>query len=108
MALRDFLQRRMEKAKLLKDAQEQARISKVVEERMKSPNERELESFQEKERQKLIKAKLQQFQQREQREMFSGGLTPDKNIFKGHKNILGGKKIFNMGKKISGGNMFFK
>lgn len=108
MSLKDFLQRRMQKAKMLKDAQEQLRVSKTVEQRTKTPNERDLEDFLEKERQKKIKVELQGFRDKERREMFSGGLNAEKNVFKGHKNILAGKKLFPIKQSIHGGNMFFK
>ncbi len=108
MTLKDFLRKRMEKGKMLKDAQEQVDISKKIEQRMKTPNERDLEDFIEKDRQKQIKQKLQQFRDKEKRDMFVGSLGDKTNIFKGHKNILGGKKLFPIKKGISGGNMYFK
>lgn len=94
---------------MIRDAQDQLRIQKLVEDRMKTPNERDLESFMEKNRQEMIKRKLDMYRNREKRKiLMNGKMTDTHNIFKGHKNILGGKKIFTMKKVQREGGMFFK
>lgn len=108
MGIKDLLRKRAEKGERFKQMIEEVRMQKQIEQRMKSPQERELENFLERKRQEQIKIQVDDIRAQERREMFSGGLSPEKNIFKGHKSILGGKKLFRMKAARHEGGMFLK
>jgi len=73
MGVKDFLQRlkenRNKKKELLNQALEQDRVQKLVEERKKSSNERELEKFMEEERQEKIKGALKDFREKRKKDI---------------------------------------
>lgn len=105
MGLLDFL--RKDNNEDLKEEERRRKVQKILDEREKSNNERILEKMQEEERQKMIDQQVKQIQKQRNRELFSGGMSPQKNIFTGHKRILSGKS--NTLKKInSQGGLFFK
>ena len=67
----------------LKSAKRQLKIQKALEKSQKTPEERELAVFLERERQKKILERLQPFRDMEK-----------ERIFKSEKSILGGENIF--------------
>lgn len=94
MGIKDFLNKRIERKDRIREMEEETRISQAVEQKMKSPEERELEDFMKRERQKQIKMKLQEYRDREKGSMLKGNLMDNHNIFKGHKNILQADNLF--------------
>lgn len=128
MAIKDFLDRlktrRLERSALLKQALEQRRIEKMVEDREKSANERELERFIMEEREARIKKELEFMRKKKdydikfghnplnipnitnktdwevlkERNLFSNPgdfITSQKNIFMHNPNILSPKRRHN-------------
>lgn len=99
----------------LKEAQQNARVEKMVLDRSKSSNERLLERYMEEERQRNIKAELDQIHKKQNSENWKGNsiLKQDMNILKNDKPILMEKNIFldnkssNPVTKVQTG-MFFK
>lgn len=71
--LKEILARRRERAEKFKNAQEDMTISNTITQRTKTANERELERFQEEERQEMINSRLEQFRKRKREELWSGG-----------------------------------
>lgn len=65
MGIKEVLQKYGERRRKLKEYEDELRIRKTAEERMKSSQERDLEDFYEKERQKKIKEKLIDFKRKE-------------------------------------------
>lgn len=109
MGLKEFLKKRRERAGKLKEIQEEIRLNEMARQRMKTPQERDLERFLEEERQKKIKMQVQKFKEKRKGNMLKGSLGDTKNIFKGHKNILHSRSMNFLGeKKMIGGSMFFK
>ena len=84
MALFDSLR----KDKDFQAAAKARRIQELVENRAKSNSERVLESFEEEQRQEMIKNRVREINQMRTHEMFMGKFVPSRNIFVGHKNIL--------------------
>ena len=76
------------KDKDFQNAAKARKIQEILENRAKSNSERVLESFQEEDRQEMIKEKVREMNQRRTEEMFMGKFSPGRNIFVGHKNIL--------------------
>ena len=107
MAFKDFLKKKFAKDEDFKIAEKQFKIQKILEQRQKSANERELERYFEEQRQAKIKSKLDLIRKQRTRELFSGGIMDKTNIFKNHDSILrNGESIFKkLPKKKS---MFFK
>jgi|TARA_R100000093_G_scaffold70867_2_gene45018 hypothetical protein len=102
MGLRDLLDRFKERKSQLKHAQDDDMVQTTVVQRKKSANERELERFNEEEREKNIKIQLERIRKQKRDEFFHGpSLLKQKNIFKGHDNILTDNK-----KLMSNDNMF--
>lgn len=101
------------KAKL-KQAQEDARIQKIVDQRLKSSNERELEAHMERLREDDIKKKLDQIHKQQTKENWSGKhkiLAGKTNIMKTDRPILKEKNIFKHNNNSGGMRMdmgFFK
>lgn len=109
MALQDILGRIFGRNEKFKEMQEDARFQKIVGERQKSANERELEKFQEEERQRKIKEKIIQFRKMRQKESNESTiLKSDFNILDNPHPILKQKNIFSMEKTQGGKNLFFK
>jgi hypothetical protein len=102
--MQNILQKFRQKKDKFREADENLKIGRMVVEREKSSNERELERFMEEEREKSISLKLAQFRKERQKEsmrttMFDGAdqFRNQKNIFKGNKNMF-----------AEGGGLFFK
>ena len=125
MGVKEFLSKSLRKDPRFKELETEMKMRKMLEERQKNSNERELERFYEEERQKAIKENLEEFRKKQQEETWHGNNILDtKNIFKGQesimrqdksildngKGILNDKKLFSSGKtkKPKKGGMFFK
>ncbi len=116
MGFIESLARTLKKDEDFQNAQKARKIQRIITEREKSSNERVLEKFQEEERQKIIKRKLDEINKRNNDMQFNKKLVPEKNIFQGGSDILkGGTSMLKSGNNIlssdnihGGGNMFFK
>lgn len=71
MGIKEILQQYGERRRKLKEYEEELRLRKTAEQRMKSSEERDLEDYVEKERQKQIKEKLKQYKQKATREWWA-------------------------------------
>ena len=118
MGVMDVIRKMGEKKKLtklkFKEAQENMKIEKMLEERQKSSNERELEKYMKDQREKQIKCELDKIHHKQNKENWKGNnlLKSQTNILKNDRPILKEKNIF-MDNKIdnpflNGGGMFFK
>jgi len=109
MALEGLLGRLFGKNEKFKEMQEDARFQKLLEQRQKNANERELERFEEEDRQEAIKEKLNQFRKMRRTEANkSTVLKSDFNILDNSNPILKQKNIFSMEKIQRGKSLFFK
>lgn len=110
MKVTEFLSKALKKDERFKEVQKEMRIQRIIQERQKGANERELERFVEEERQKKIDKHLDEFRKQKQEEHWKGNnLTNQKNIFKGHQSIMeNNDKLFEVKKAKSKGGMFFK
>ena len=127
MGIKELLSKSLAKDPRFKEMQKEAHLQKMLEERGKNSNERELERYIEEERQKSIKQNLEEFRKIRQEEtwhsgnMFAGQdnmfnkkptmMNQDKSILdNGGHNILHDKKLFKIGKSKQSkkGGMFFK
>jgi len=127
MGIKELLSKSLAKDPRFKEMQKEAHLQKMLEERSKNSNERELERYIEEERQKSIKQNLEEFRKIRQEEtwhsgnMFAGQdnmfnkkptiMNQDKSILdNGGHNILNDKKLFKIGKSKQSkkGGMFFK
>ena len=103
--LKELLERIRERKAREKEYEADLRIQHRVNDRMQSPDERELNGYMEEERQRRIKEQVMQFRQKKKDEQFKGGqLLHAKNIFKEDpkKNLMKTPNIFmlNGGTKI--------
>jgi len=104
MILDKLLGRRSERDNKFKEAEDELRINKFVQQKQKNSNERELERFLEEERQKQIKNQLENFRRKKRDEMWRGNsLMKGKNLFKGKTTALSGNANL-----LHGRNMFLK
>lgn len=95
----------------LKNAQEDMKIQKILEERAMSSNQRELERYMKDQEELRIKQTLEKIRKKEQTDLWSGKnslMNQKMNILKEDRPILMEKNIFSNNKKISKGSMFFK
>lgn len=116
MGILDIFKKNTEKSARFKEMQLQDKLEKMLNERNKTSNERELERFYEEERQKQISQNLKEFREHRQKESQETTILGGKNMFKGKGNIMSGKitvmknnhKLLSLkdGKKQKG--MFFK
>ncbi len=109
MALQGLIGRIFGKDEKFKEMQEDIRFQKILGDRQKNANERELEKFQEEKRQEVIKEKLNQF--RKMRRIEANKTTilkSDFNVLDNSNPILKQKNIFSMEKTQQGKNLFFK
>ncbi len=84
------------------------RIQKILDDREKSINERNLERFEESKRQETIKKKMEQINLKQNSSALFGNFHPDKNIFSNHKSILRTPNNMLKSKNKKGKNLFFK
>lgn len=96
MGIREFLERLRSKKEKYKEFDEDMRVQEVYAERKKSANERELEKFMDKEREKNIKDKLEYYRKKEKKDIeFGHQILKTKNMFdKEKKVVLKEKKLF--------------
>ena len=113
MGFKEVLQRMKEKRQMrnamLKQAQEQDRVERLIEERKKSANERELERFQNTQREEQIKEQLEDLRKREKEDINFGhnplntpnviredgfSVLKQKNIFTHRSNLFGNDNLF--------------
>ena len=107
MALKEFLKEKFSKDEDFKAAEKEFKIRKIIEERQKSSNERELERFFEEQRQAKIKMSLETIRKQKNRNALVGPIMDKTNIFKGHKSILtNGPSVFKKVKTKK--SIFFK
>lgn len=104
--IKELLEKLKQRKAKLKDAEEDVRIQKIIEQKQKNANERELESYLEEERQKRIKLDLDKYHKKKQDEFWHGNnllknnkrymdnLPKEKNIFKHKNSIIKTKKMF--------------
>lgn len=95
MGIKEVLQRYGEKRKRLKEYEDDLRLRKTAEDRMKTGQERDLESYMEKQRQERIKQQVKMFKEKEMKEFWSSpykqNIKPQKNGISLKTNLLGGK-----------------
>jgi len=128
MGIKELLSKSLAKDPRFKEMQKELHLQKMLEERQKNSNERELERYIEEERQKSIKKNLEEFRKHRQEEtwhsgnMFAGQdnmfnkkptiMNQDKSVLDNGHNILHDKKLFKLGKgkckQSKKGGMFFK
>jgi hypothetical protein len=101
MGLKDLIKKwndsRKEKSSEFKEMQERHHFEKVIEQRDKSSEERQLERFQEEDRQKRIKMALDKYNKNKTKELWKGDysiLNNQHNILKEDKQLLKQKNIF--------------
>ena len=115
MGILDIFKKNLGSTERFKELQEEMKIRKLIEERAKSSNERELERFYEEEREKKIKVNLEEFRKHRQADAQKTTVLGGKNMFKGEQTIMTGKatvlknndKLLSMNHKKQKG-MFFK
>jgi len=85
-----------------KKMQEDYRLNKMLEERMKSSNERELEKYYEKQREKRIKEELDAIHKQQNKDSWKGDMSfKQQDMLKDDRPILKEKNIFMSKKKKS-------
>lgn len=99
MGFKDIMQRMSEKRnaqkELIKRMSDQVRFEKLVEDRTKSSNQRELERYMEEDRQAMIKEKLDFARKKRQRDIDFGHNPLDaKNIMKAEWEVMKEKNQF--------------
>lgn len=90
----------------LKDAEQDRKIQRILEEREKSHNRRLLEQFMREQEEEKIEKVVREIKKKKSGEMWKG----EKSILKSDNNILNGKNIFSNKQKILqlNNNMFLK
>ncbi len=101
MGIKEFLRNRLSKTERFKEAEEERKINRLLDEREKSSNERELERYWREKREEQIKQQLDGIRKQRTREMWESNIFKQKNIMKGHQPIMTSENMF-MGKS----NMF--
>jgi len=99
-------ERKKERSEKFKELDENDRLNNLIETRKKPSNERELEQFMEKERQKKINTLLEHYRKKERDEInFAHNPINAPNITnKSDFNILKEKKLFNKNKNMFANN----
>jgi len=94
--VRKWGEKKKVKSEKFKEMQEDYRLNKMLEERQKSSNERELERYFKEEREKHIKEQLDVVRKKKSQEMWKGGsnLKKQTSIMKNERPILKEKNIF--------------
>lgn len=106
MAVKEFIQKMGEKQKerkaLFKAAEERLKIQKILEERQKSANERELERFINEDREEQIKEELERVRKRREQDIrFNHNPLNVENITSGTQwEVLKEKNMFNNSKNL--------
>lgn len=98
--IKELLEKLKQKKARMNDAEEEVKIQRVIQQKQKNSNERELESYLEEERQKRIKKSLDFYRKKRLNEYWSGNsimknnkkmlnnLPKQKNLFGGKSSIL--------------------
>jgi hypothetical protein len=111
--IREWNEKKSLKSEKFKQMSEDYRLNKMLEERQKSANERELERYLKEEREKVIKEQLDKIRKQKNSESWKSNTFQSKaNILKTDKPILKEKNIFvdkrNDVPLTKKGDMFFK
>ena len=116
-------ERRNEKKRLMREAEDQLRTEKIISDKSKSANERELERFMKEEREEMIKERLEYYRKARQRDInfnhnpldipnitnhVEWQVLKEKNIFANNKNMFANQpnihksnpKLFKNNKKL--------
>jgi hypothetical protein len=105
MGIREYLESRKERratsSARFKEAEEELKIHRILEERQKSANQRELERFMKEKNEETIKHELEEFRKQRDKEISFGHnpintknvIKGQKNIFKNKSNLLGSKSF---------------
>jgi hypothetical protein len=100
MSFSDLMDRFWQKKTKFKEMEDDIRMQKLINQKQKSSNERELERFLEEERQKQIKIQLDGFRKKRTRELFSGGMLKSKSVFNHKPTVLKSGNIMTNGKNM--------
>lgn len=93
--IRKYSENKKMKTEKFKEMQEDAQLQKMLLERQKSSNERELENYYKKVRENQIKKELDVIRKQQTREAWSGdNFLKGKYMFKSDRSILKDKNIF--------------
>ena len=103
MGIKEFLQKRIEKNNMLKERHNELRVEKMANDRMESPEERDIKKWIEKKRQESLREELKAINATETRGFFSQGILSKENMFKEK-----GQSILTFENNQMGGGMFFK
>jgi len=109
MAIKEFLNKFKERKQKFQTIEEDNQIDRLVIQKQKSSNERELEKLMERDRQDAISEELKKRRRQETAQMFSGNIFKGENVFKGHKSVLHEDKsvLTNNPHSMMGRSMFF-
>lgn len=88
MGIKDFFKKTFTKSPEFVEEAKVRKINRILNEREKSSNERELERYYKEQREKMIKLKLDKIRKQRKRELLIGSLGDKTNIFKNHNSIL--------------------
>ena len=88
MGIKDFFKKTFTKSPEFVEEAKIRKINRILDEREKSSNERELERYYKEQREKMIKLKLDKIRKQRKRELLIGSLGDKTNIFKNHNSIL--------------------
>jgi hypothetical protein len=108
MALKDMLKRVLGRDREAMAMEREEKLRRNLEQRGKSPEERDLERYLEKERQEMIKEELKKRRDREPNLLSRSEMMDKSNNFKEESNILHTKNIFGMKDTNMQKSMFFK
>lgn len=86
----------------MKEMAEELRMRQAVMDRLKSPEEREIEKFIERRKQEAFKENVKEIRKMDTEQFFLTGIRKDPNIFKNHERIL------TTGSNVFDRSMFFK
>jgi len=101
--IRQWKEKNQQKTEKYKEMEEDYRLRKMLEDRQKSSNERELENYYKKQREEGIKQQVEKIHNKQTKEgwkskyMYGGGATvlkQDKNILENNKKLLMNKSVF--------------
>jgi hypothetical protein len=88
MGLKETLKKIFQKNERFKEMQAEVKFQKMVEDRQKSANEREIEKFLHDRREEAFKNQVREIHNMEKQKHWSGGFGMSNNIFSNHKSIL--------------------
>jgi len=111
MDFKNLFKKNTERSARLKQLQEERLLQRIVEDREKSSNERELERFQKENREREIKAALEIMRKQRHKEAMTSSILNDGNQFGGKPTMMrNNKKLFSAKQTLDKqkGGMFFK